>query len=114
MKKSAKPLQTVATMDYDHVFERLISLPQFFLLMLAVAFAVFMQWMIALVILVLAIIFGYRISIRDPRTGRSWNVSRKNWYQYCDYNHIDRRHLREQMNVEIIAQRIRQRQLRNS
>lgn len=108
MGKNKLPLQSEATMEYDRVFERLIPVG---LLMLAIAFALFMQFALAAVLLVLGLLCGIRISIRDPKTGRSWSVPRQNWQHYCEYNQIGHS-LKQQMNVSAIAAAIKQRQTR--
>ncbi|MDM8220138.1 hypothetical protein [Limosilactobacillus mucosae] len=105
MGKNKLPLQSEATMEYDRVFERLIPVG---LLMLAIAFALFMQFALAAVLLVLGLLCGIRISIRDPKTGRSWSVPRQNWQHYCEYNQIGHS-LKQQMNVSAIAAAIKQR-----
>lgn len=111
MGKNKLSLQSEATMEYDRVFERLIPVGQFFFLMLAIAFALFMQFALAAVLLVLGLLCGIRISIRDPKTGRSWSVPRQNWQHYCEYNQIGHS-LKQQMNVSAIAAAIKQRQTR--
>ena len=105
MGKNKLPLQSEATMEYDRVFERLIPVG---LSMLAIAFALFMQFALAAVLLVLGLLCGIRISIRDPKTGRSWSVPRQNWQHYCEYNQIGHS-LKQQMNVSAIAAAIKQR-----
>ena len=105
MGKNKLSLQSEATMEYDRVFERLIPVGQFFFLMLAIAFALFMQFALAAV---LGLLCGIRISIRDPKTGRSWSVPRQNWQHYCEYNQIGHS-LKQQMNVSAIAAAIKQR-----
>ena len=109
MNKNKLPLQSDATMEYDRPFERLIPVGQFLFWMLALAFALFMQFALAAVLLVLGLACGIRVSIRDPKTGRSWSVQRQNWRRYCEYNRIDRHSLRQQMNVAAINEAIRQR-----
>ena len=109
MNKNKLPLQSDATMEYDRPFERLIPVGQFLFLMLALAFALFMQFALAAVLLVLGLACGIRVSIRDPKTGRSWSVPRQNWRRYCEYNRIDRHSLRQQMNVAAINEAIKQR-----
>ena len=108
-QKPAEPLQNLDQnpSEYDHVYVRAFS---GVVLISVMILCLFYRFGLALAVLLGGLLFYQKVGIRDPKTGQSWVVARKKWYQYCRYNNIDWKRWREQSRAEAVAAQIKKRQ----
>ncbi|WP_294543020.1 hypothetical protein [uncultured Limosilactobacillus sp.] len=111
-QKPSGPLQELNhdPSGYDHVYVRAFSGIEFVILISVIILCLFYRFGLALAVLLGGLLFYQKVGIRDPKTGQSWVVSRRQWHQYCQYNGIDWKRWREQSHAASVAKHIKQRQ----
>lgn len=79
-QKPAEPLQNLSQnpSEYDHVYVRAFSGVEFIILISVIILCLFYRFGLALAVLLGGLLFYQKVGIRDPKTGQSWVVARKN------------------------------------